>query len=145
MKIFVRVNGPRPDFRLVLAFVWGDIDTDTDGDSRNPASNDWTQLSAQSRVHQDEFFTIDPVSNDPLVLEVESNHEWLVRVVAYLLVETTRGEVSVQPMGPFEPVSSLLGKLEDFDLKAAWKRYDSSPFQRSTLDNPYPNLKSKLE
>jgi hypothetical protein len=45
-KLDVRVAGPRPDFRLVLAFVWGDAETDTEGNSRNAASREWTELWA---------------------------------------------------------------------------------------------------
>ena len=139
VKLFVRVAGPRPDFRLVLAFVWGDAETDTDGDSHNPASREWTRLRAQNWTRRDETFNVFPASGTPLVLEVRSECEWLAAVVAYLLAETTGGGVSDQTAGPFEPATSVLPRAGVFGSEAAWERFRASPFQRSTLDDPYPN------
>ena len=72
VKMFARVAGPRPDFRLVLAFLWGDADIDTDGNSHNPANREWTELYAQNRSRRGEMFNVSPASADPLVLQVES-------------------------------------------------------------------------
>ena len=141
VKLFVRVAGPRPDFRLVLAFVWGDADTDTDGDSRNPASREWTELYAQNRGRPDEVFNVFPASADPLVLQVQSEHEWLAAAVAHLLAEATEGGVSDSAGGPFEPAASVLLRAGGFDVPAAWERFRASPFQRATLGDPYPNLR----
>ncbi len=141
VKLFVRVNGPRPDFRLVLAFVWGDADTDTDGNSRNPASREWTELYAQNRGRPDEVFNVFPASADPLVLQVQSEKEWLAAVVVHLLAEATGGGVSESDCGPFEPAASVLPRVGGFDVPAAWERFRASPYQRTTLDDPYPNLR----
>ena len=44
-RFFVQPEGPRPDFRLVITFLGGDShNVDTDGNSHNPASRDWTCL-----------------------------------------------------------------------------------------------------
>jgi hypothetical protein len=141
VKLFVRVAGPRPDFRLVLAFVWGDADTDTDGNSRNPASREWTELYAQHRGRPAEMFDVFPASAEPLVLQVQSEQEWLAAVVAHLLAEVTGGGVSDAAGGPFEPAASVLPRAGGFDVPAAWERFRASPFQRATLDDPYPNLR----
>jgi hypothetical protein len=141
VKLFVRVGGPRPDFRLVLAFVWGDAETDTDGNSRNPASREWTELYAQNWGRRDEAFNVFPVSGDPLVLQVQSEREWLAAVVAHLLAEATGGGVSDQAAGPFHPPASVLSRAGGFDVAAAWERFRASPFHRATLDDPYPNLR----
>ncbi len=88
----------RPDFRLVLAFVWGDeVDTDTDGDSRPVDSREWTELYAQNRGRKDEVFNVNPASDEPLVLKVQSKHEWLAAAVAHLLAEITGGGVLIRP------------------------------------------------
>lgn len=133
VKLFVRVAGPRPDFRLVLAFVWGDeVDTDTDGDSRPVDSREWTELYAQNRGRRDEVFNVSPASDEPLVLQVRSKHEWLSAAVAHLLAETTGGGVSEQADGPFSSAGSLLGRAGAFDVTAAWERFRTSRYHNVT-------------
>src|SRR5690349_11696138 len=100
-KFYVQTPGARPDFRLLLSFVWGEADCDTDGNSDHPASQDWTELYAQNRSRPDETFDINPVVDVPLVLEVESKHEWLAAAVAYLLAYTTEGAIADLPTGPY--------------------------------------------
>ena len=141
VRLFVRVAGPRPDFRLVLAFVWADADTDTDGNSRNLASREWTELYAQNRGRPDEMFNVFPASAEPLVLQVQSEYDWLAAAVTHLLAEATGGGVSDQAAGPFGPAASMLSRVGGFDVPAAWERFRASPFQRATLDDPYPNLR----
>jgi hypothetical protein len=137
---YVRPAGSRPDFRLVLAFVWGDAaDCDTEGNARHPADREWTELYAQNRSRSDEVFNVIEFGKDPLVLTVESPTEWLAAAVANLLAESSGGSVSNDPVGPFTPAKSALAYVGDFDVKGAWSRYQESPFQRSSADNPYPN------
>jgi len=139
---YVNATGPRPDFRLVLTFVWGDgVDFDTDGNSSNPASHDWTELYAQNRSKLSEEFDISPVGQDSLLLEVESRQEWLAAVVAYMLAVVTKGEVSGKPDGPFGSPEDLLFFVGDFHRAAAWDRFKASPFQLATEEDPYPNLR----
>jgi len=141
--LYVRPAGPRPDFRLVLAFLWGDAaDCDTDGNARHPADREWTELYAQNRTRPGEVFDVVAANVDPVVLEVASPLEWLAAAVAYLLAETTAGSVASDPSGPFTPAASALPRATDFDVRAAWARYRDSPFRRSTADNPYPNLET---
>jgi hypothetical protein len=72
----------RPACRVALAFVWGDADCDTDGNSHNPASRVRTELDAPNRGRTDEAFSNIPASVEPLVLQVKSEHEWLDGAVA---------------------------------------------------------------
>lgn len=140
-RLYVNAAGLRPDFRLVLAFVWGNDDCDTDGNSDNPASREWTELYAKNRIRPSELFDVVPTSVDPLVLEVESRQEWLAAAVAYLLAASAGGGVSESAAGPFEPGETLLSRVGELDVATAWERYWASPFQRATLDDPYPNLR----
>jgi hypothetical protein len=130
VKFYVRVTRPRPDFRLVLAFVWGDdVDTDTDGDSRPADSREWTELYAQNRGRKDEVFDVLPEHVEPLVLRVQSEHEWLAASVAHLLAEITGGGVSDQAAGPFVSAESVLARVGAFDVPAAWERFRNSRYQ----------------
>jgi hypothetical protein len=142
VRFYVLAAGPRPDFRLVLAFAWGDADCDTDGNSHHPASREWTELYAQNRGRSDEVFNITPALAEPLVLQVESRHEWLAAAVAHLLASTTGGGISEQTAGPFGPPELVLPRVRGFDVAAAWKWFRASPFQRATLEDPYPNLRA---
>lgn len=141
MVYFVRVAAQRPDFRLVLAFVWGDINVDTDGNSDHPASREWTELYARNRDSPGEAFDISPIAADPLVLKVQSELDWLAVAVAYLLAMEADGKVSRSIDGPFEPAKTLQQRLYGFDLVASWKRFRDSPYHQATADNPYPNLR----
>jgi hypothetical protein len=139
---YVQTAGLRPDYRLVLAFAWGDAaDCDTDGNARHPADRGWTELYAQNRSRPSEVFDVTAACEDPLILEVESPVEWLAAAVAHLLAEATAGRVSTDPSGPFTLANTLRSRVDDFDVEAAWSRYKGSPFQRATAENPYPNLK----
>ncbi|WP_406698858.1 hypothetical protein V5E97_08230 [Singulisphaera sp. Ch08] len=138
---YVRPAGPRPDYRLVLSFAWGDdADCDTDGNARHPADRGWTELYAQNRSRPEETFDVIAACEAPLVLEVKSPVEWLAAAVAHLLAVETAGRVATDPHGPFTLASTLRPRLGDFDVEAAWSRYWGSPFQRATAENPYPNL-----
>jgi hypothetical protein len=138
---YVRPAGPRPDFRLVLAFAWGDeVDCDTEGNARHPADRAWTDLYAQNRSRPEETFDVIPACEAPLILEVRSPIEWLAAAVAHLLAVETAGRVATDPRGPFTLASTLRCRAGDFDMEAAWSRYWASPFLRATAENPYPNL-----
>ena len=68
-RIFIRPKGPRPDFRLVITFLWSDMrNVDSDGDSDNPASTTWTWLYVKDRVCPTSTVETSAVSTDPLVL-----------------------------------------------------------------------------
>jgi len=95
-RFYVTAPNPRPDFRLVIAFLWRDgQNVDTEGDCDHPASHDWTELYVANREEPAEP-PVD-VSSDgqsPLVLVVKSESEYLAARVAYFLAMTTGGDVS---------------------------------------------------
>ncbi len=126
---FVKPTGSRPDFRLVIAFLWGDsCNCDTDGNSVPVTSREWTELYCQNRDNYAEVFDVSPSSERPLVLEISSPHEWLAARVAYFLAIGTKGGVSDWPEGPFVLTKALESRIGDFDLVAALNRVRQSRF-----------------
>src|SRR5215213_5989549 len=100
--IFVKPTSLRPDFRLVLTFLWGDrCNCDTAGNSHNPASRDWTALYCRNREDTREVFDVAPRTDKPLVLEVESPDERLAARVAYFLAVESAGLVADRAEGPY--------------------------------------------
>ncbi len=138
--LYVRPGGDRPDFRIVLTFLWSeDRDLDTDGDSDNPASRSWTELYAQDRRTPEETVDCSPVSKAPLILKIESEKEYLAARLAWFLTSETDGTVSTTLDGPYQSAETIKDKLgEEFDLSAAVERARACRYNKATLDNPYP-------
>jgi len=84
-SLFIQPSGLRPDCRLLFPFIFGDDapNVDTDGDSHNPASQEWTEFYCQNREKQEEIFDIAPVLDNPLVLKIFSEIQELAARVAY--------------------------------------------------------------
>jgi hypothetical protein len=142
-QFFVQPQGLRPDFRLVVTFLWGDFhNVDTDGNSYNPASREWTVLFCQNRECEGEVFEVGPFSERPLVLRVDSPLPALAARVAWFLAKETQSEVALEPTGPWHEVSWLKDQVGAFDLTEAARRASLSCWRRATLDNPYPNLRN---
>ena len=142
-RFYIRPSNPRPDFRLVISFLWRDFhNVDTDGNSHNPASRDWTELYCQNRENEEEFFEVYAVQASPLVLQVESEQRWLAARVAYFLAVETGSGFSIHSTGPFRDPVALRELSADFDWGAAEQRAAASCWRRSTLENPYPNLET---
>jgi hypothetical protein len=142
--LFVNPSTLRPDFRLVLTFLWGDRrNCDTEGNSRNPASREWTELYCRNRENPTEVFDVSPSNPDPLVLAVESPHEWLAARVAYFLAVESVGLVADKADGLYASPDVVISKMGEFDLEAAKERVRRSAFQGATLENPYPNLRKR--
>lgn len=141
-KFYVTAPNPRPDFRLVIAFLWRDgQNVDTDGDCDYPASHDWTWLYVANREEPAEPSV--SVSSDgqlPLLLVIESESENLAARLAYFLAVSTGGGVSLGYDGDFASPEHLLSRVGDFDIGAAMQRAAASPFSRATREHPYPNL-----
>jgi hypothetical protein len=141
-RIFLQPRGPRPDFRLVISFLWGDLhNVDTDGNSDNPASRDWTELYCQNRENLLETFDVSPVSQSPLILKIESDLPDLAARVAYFLATETGAAVASEISGPWHDPASLRESVGSFDLTAAELRANKSVWREATLDDPYPNLR----
>jgi hypothetical protein len=132
----VAANGPRPDFRLFIPFLWNEEhDVDSDGNSYNPASRTWTYLYMSSREIPDQTFEINEVSNQPIQFRVISTNEHLANRVAYFLARETNGDIIGIETGK--------EKIGDFNLEQALERADKSIWRKSTLENPYPNRNLK--
>jgi hypothetical protein len=141
---FAKPTGVRPDFRLVLTFLWGDLrNCDTDGNSHNPASREWTELYCRNRDTPTEVFYVSPCSQDPLLLQIESSHEWLAARVAYFLAVESCGLIAEQTDGPLRAPETVAPRMGEFDLEAAKERVRRSHYQGATLDDPYPNLRRR--
>lgn len=146
-SFYLQPSEPRPDFRLVKAFLWHDgQNVDTDGDSYNPASRTWTYLFMQNREDEAEAVVIDKVNTNigtsvALALEVKSEREYLAARCAYFLAVVTRSRVSTDvDKEACEPDALIERMGANFDIEAAMRRVEQSPYSRSTLEDPYPNL-----
>ena len=142
-QYFVKAERERPDFRLVIAYLWHDLfNVDTEGDSHNPASRTWTQLYICNRQDDSEVVDVTPANETPLVLRIESQKRYLAARTAYFLADYMSAPVAESEGGPYlepESIQDAIGR--DFDVAKAKRRVQSSPFVRSTLDDPYPNLR----
>ncbi|HLX63963.1 MAG TPA: hypothetical protein VKX17_22010 [Planctomycetota bacterium] len=139
IHIFVAAPRCRPDFRVIIAFLWGDNENvDTDGDSFNPASRDWTELYIANR-NNGEIVDINPSQKSPLILDVQSDKVYLAARVAYFLAVSMGSKILMPPDKDFRSLDILIPLLGNFDLDAALKRAGSSPFLNSSLENPYPS------
>ncbi len=144
---YIQPNGPRPDYRLFIAFLWHEgQNVDSDGDSYNPASKDWTYLFLCNRENEAEHMMISPVIREDapkgsLILEVKSGCDYLAARCAYFLAVSTRSGVSEKASESAYHPAALAERIKtEFDVEAAMQRVENSPFSHSTLENPYPNL-----
>jgi hypothetical protein len=141
-RFYITAPGERPDFRLVITFLWHDgQNVDTDGNSYNPASRTWTQLYIQNREQPDQVVDVTPYQESPLILLIESKQQYLAARVAFFLSTFCGGCVSSQADGEYRQPDSLLSHVGvDFGTSAAMERVAQSPFSHSSVDNPFPNL-----
>lgn len=139
---FVKPTSLRPEFGLVLTFLWyDDCNCDTDGDSWTPASRDWTELYCCNRENEAEVFSVSPVDQESLVLAVESPHEWLAARVAYFLAVESAGLVADKPDGHYAAPDKLISKVGEFNIEAGKERVRKSVFRGATLEDPYANVR----
>jgi hypothetical protein len=137
----VRPAGPRPDFRLVVTFLWSEMhNVDSDGNSLNPASKDWTELYLMNREKRLEVVQVYPLQEKPLILVVESEVVYFAARTAFFLARETNGDIIDQEgrCCSYEVLCSQLG--EGFDVVEALRRADASVWRQATLEHPYPNL-----
>ena len=136
---YIRVSSKRPDFRLVITFLLGDMhNVDTEGDSNNPASDDWTMLYCKNREKPEEVFEIFPIQNDPLIFEVQSPLSYIAARVTYFLASQMNSQYAEKIDGIYTPPDSLIPMLGNFALEDAKLRVVNSRWQHATLQNPYP-------
>ena len=86
-KVFAKVVGPMPPFYKVGYELWGDgADFDSDGDSHDPESTEWRELTLIKRPKYDLRIDIDPISEDRDIIELQSESSDLIRrTLAYLV------------------------------------------------------------
>jgi hypothetical protein len=140
-QYFVLCPNERPDdFRLVAVFLWGDDqDVDSDGDSYNPASREWTELFLHTREYHTEQVSITPCQTEPLIVSIRSLQKYIAARTAFLLAKYTNGKVSNEESGPYQDADTIIPDMgKEFDLEEAWTRFWEHRFIRSTLENPYP-------
>ena len=146
-KFLVRLDGPRPDFRTVISFLWSDFhNVDSDGDSHNPASREWTSLYLQNRENREEVVEVDKDGDAPLVLRIVSPVRTMALGVAYFLVHWSSGEILDAESGETLNQKFVMDELEvTFDLLTRIERAERSVWNQSTLTNPYPNQKEAYQ
>jgi hypothetical protein len=139
-KIDVIVNSNLPDYRLFIDFIWGSgHNVDSEGDSYNPASRNWTELYMSSRVKKGESFTIEQNKDNSLIYLISSYNEYVAKRAAYLLAKETSQKICVDEVEyKLDFLEDKLG--QDFNLLDALKRADASIWRKSSLENPYSNL-----
>ena len=97
--IYITSPNERPDFRLVVAFLWRDgQNVDTEGDSHHPASRTWTELYVQNRENKDEVVEVSQYQQSPLVLRIESEQQYLAARVAFFLATYCNAVSRVVPL-----------------------------------------------
>ncbi|HKB59766.1 MAG TPA: hypothetical protein VKC56_06920 [Gallionellaceae bacterium] len=94
--------GPRPPFYQVVEHLWGvDCNVDSDGDSRTLEDTQWTELAIELREADEPRVDFDPVSTDPLVLQVRSFSADLAQKVARFIAARSGGVMEpMQREGP---------------------------------------------
>lgn len=142
-RLYLKPLKERPDFRLVITWLWKDFhNVDTDGNASNPASKEWTELYIRNRECTEETIEIEPISENPLVLQISASQKGLLYRITYFLNLVSEGGVSFD--SEFKNMvlkENLIDKMEGFNLKKAQERVQNSIWQKATLENPYPNLK----
>ena len=146
-KFLARLDGPRPDFRTVISFLWSDFhNVDSEGDSHNPASREWTSLYLQNRENGEEVVEVGRNGDEPLVLCIVSPLRSMALGVAYLLVHWSSGEILDAESGETLDQKHVMDELEvSFDLLTRIERAERSIWNQSTLTNPYPNQKEAYQ
>ena len=100
-RFLLRGPGPRPPCHKVAEHLWGaDCDFDSDGDSEQRLSTDWTELTVSLRDHNGrnsdaQRVDVDPIEGEqPLVLSIRSDNPDLARRTAEFLQMKAGGELA---------------------------------------------------
>jgi hypothetical protein len=88
--------GPRPPYYELADYLWGEnANIDSDGNSDSPEDTNWTELSVSFRDDNGPYVNVDPVSSDPLVLEVSCFSSELAKKAAEYLAKITGGKLEI--------------------------------------------------
>ncbi|SRR5258706_5338075 len=137
--IELAISSELPDFRLIPVFLWGeDHSFDSDGDSYNPASRNWTWLHMHSRELANTPFEIEQSENDLSMYIIRSDNKEICSRIAFFLSTETNGKILSQD-GQWNHPNYIMNDLgSDFNLAFALERSSKSCIRKSTLENPYP-------
>jgi hypothetical protein len=132
----VHIIGPRPDFRVIIGLLYGDMhNVDTEGNSVPVHSRRWTSLYVKDRESDDPCVEIE-ARDDGATFEVISEDQRLEELAAFYLFRFCgdRIEVDGRPIEA-EQVTALLTR---YSVELA--RAEQSIWHRSSESVPYPNL-----
>jgi hypothetical protein len=91
-KIILSEPGSRPPYYKIADHLWGEgANIDSDGNSESAEDTNWTELSICHRDDDSPYIHIDPVSEDPLILEISSTSNELAKKTAEFLASETGG------------------------------------------------------
>jgi len=91
-KFVISELGPRPPYYKVADYLWGQgANIDSDGNSTNPEDTNWTELSVCFRDDESPYVHVDPISENPLILEVRSTSYELAKKAAEFIANETGG------------------------------------------------------
>lgn len=86
--LVVKVCGMLPPFSEVAYAIWGDdVDFDSDGDSINPDSTTWRELSIILRPDYEERLDIDPISDDKDTIKIVATSQQVLDAAYKFLYE----------------------------------------------------------
>lgn len=144
IQLYLTPKQSMPDYRLLITWLWSEFNnTDSDGNSFNPASNDWNELYLCNREKTNEVININPIDKSAKTLEITGSTKELIFQTAYFLAIETKGKISLDSKGVkvigLEEMTKL---VSNFDLNSATKRVAKSIWRKATLENPYPNLRT---
>lgn len=150
MELFLLELGPRPDARLVIEVLFGHLrDVKSDGDSRNPATHQWTYLWIRERsdTQHRTAIEIDQVQQDPLVLAVRAESAEMVALCALFMHSETGCRVCKNVDGNQTlSESELIAACARLSPQERLAHSKTSIWRQATLQYPYPNLpKSEQE
>ncbi|MBP2546865.1 hypothetical protein [Acinetobacter guillouiae] len=140
-ELSVKVSTNRPDFRVFASFLFASNthNYDSDGDSYPLTSRHWTELYISSREIDNYTFSISPLQNDPLILQIQTSQKSICYAIAYFLAIETQGSVFNNQGIPLSS-QHIENKLKNFPLTEHLAFANESVWRNSSEDNPYPNL-----
>jgi hypothetical protein len=143
-RFYLLGTGARPDFRLLVTFVWGGIEgVETNGDADNPASRSWTWLVARTKSKPLQELEVDKASDEPNSLVVSGNSAEVAARAAYFLALEMGANVRVgSPRGAMVTMRELEQIAGSSSIRGGLETCAVSIWRKSSPANPYPNLES---
>lgn len=84
--MYVSAAGRRPAYWKLAAHLWGPgCNIDSDGNSRTPDDEEWTELTLFLRGEPGQFVTVDPIADQPATLAIRSPDATLAEKAAAFL------------------------------------------------------------